>query len=433
MREAVAAKKPACLERLKKFYRDHRTGDATADLSMYISFALSVDGPPSFKPRFTPAQMPPDTVALQGLQELMVEFYEQAGMGDLWRAAQPAFDEVIARYHEATLQAIQDSNLYLRFPTSGAGGRRFQIYLDLLGAPNQVHTRSFADDYFVVVTPSQQLRVRDIRHAYLHYLLDPLAIRNVALLEGKKDVLDLAGASPLLNEAYKSDPALLTGMCMVKAVEARLDRAQGPAHVEQAVKEGFVLTAHFYEQLDVYEKQEQSFRLYCPEIIKSIDPVKEDKRLAQVQFSSERAVRKVRPAPPPPPALSPAGKAIEEAEALYRDKRFDDAGAGFRKVLEAQATKPERAKAYYGLARIALQKRDPGLAEQLFQQLLESDPEPFEKAWGHVYLARLAMATRDPDLEAARRQYQAALAVEGASEGARRAAETELAQLNSRQ
>ena len=41
----------------------------------------------------------------------------------------------------------------MRNPTSGYLGRRFQIYVDLLGAPNQVQMRSYADDYFVVVTP----------------------------------------------------------------------------------------------------------------------------------------------------------------------------------------------------------------------------------------------------------------------------------------
>ena len=50
---------------------------------------------------------------------------------------------------------------------------RFQIYIDLLGAPNQIQTRSYGSNYYVVVTPSAEPRIRDVRHAYLHYLLDP--------------------------------------------------------------------------------------------------------------------------------------------------------------------------------------------------------------------------------------------------------------------
>ena len=50
------------------------------------------------------------------------------------------------------------ANAYARNPTSGYLGHHFQIYIDLLGAPNQVQTRSYADDNFVVVTPSKELR-----------------------------------------------------------------------------------------------------------------------------------------------------------------------------------------------------------------------------------------------------------------------------------
>lgn len=433
VRQAIAAAKPPSLTKLKEFFAARRTGSATADLSQYISFALSVDGPPTFKPRYSAAQMPPDTLALAGFSELLATFHHEAGLADLWRQAQPAIDRLVEQYHGPVSQAILDSNIYLRFPTSGAGGRRFQVYLDVLGAPNQVHTRSLADDYFVVITPSVQPRIRDVRHAYLHYLLDPLAIRYAANLDSKKDVFDLAHGAPLLAEEYKNDPGLLAGMCMVKAVEARMDRSSGPAHVDQAMKEGFILTAYFYEALAGYEKQEQAFRLYVAELFKNIDPVKEDKRIAQVQFATQRTDRVVRPQAPQPAAPSPSAQQLERAETLYKQRQFEAANQEFRAVIQSQAPKPDQAKAYYGLARIALQQNNPDLALELFRKILESEPEPFERAWAHVYLARLAMAASDPDPETARKQYQAALSVEGASEGARKAAEVEMARLAAKQ
>lgn len=429
VKQAVLAKNPPSLSKIREFYGAHRTGSATADLGQYISYALSIDGPPIFKPRYSEAQMPPDTIALAGFSDLLQSFYQEAGIDELWRQAQPAIDRLAEQYHGPASQTILDANLYLRFPTSGAGGRRFQIYLDVLGPPNQVHTRSLGDEYFVVVTPSAQPRIRDIRHAYLHYLIDPLAIRYYGLLDTKKDVLDLAQGSPLLAEEYKNDAGLLAGMCMVKAVEARMDRSSGPAHVEQSMKEGYILTAYFYEALLQYEKQEQAFRLYVPEMFKGIDPVKEDKRIAQVQFATERAVRTVKSAPREAAPPSPVAAQLEKAEALYKQRQFDAAGEEFRRAAQSGAPKPEQAKAYYGLARIALQQNKPGVAEELFGKILESDPEPFERAWAYVYLARLAMAAGDPDPETAKRHYQAALSVEGASEGARKAAEAELARL----
>ena len=79
------------------------------------------------------------------------------------------------------------------------------------------------------------------------------------------------------------------------------------------------------------------------------------------------------------------------------------------------------ARAYYGLARIAVLKNDPELGERLFQKVLESSPDPWTMAWTHVYLGRLSDIAGNRD-EAAK-HYQTALAVEGGSAAARHAAE----------
>jgi tetratricopeptide (TPR) repeat protein len=216
-------------------------------------------------------------------------------------------------------------------------------------------------------------------------------------------------------------------MCLVKAVEARLDRSLGPPSVEQSMREGFILTAYFYEALGAYEKQEQALRLHLPAMIDAIDLAKEDKRIAQVEFASSRSTRVVRPAAPIQPALSDAEKAFDAAERLYTQRNLPAARQGYMKILEMAAPKPIQAKAWFGLARIAFIEKDPERAQQLFEKTLESEPEDFERAWAHVYLARLARLAQEPD--GARKQYQAALAVKGASDGAKKAAEQELSQL----
>lgn len=427
IRKILASRNLSSVKRLKNHFEARRQWNWNAELSQYISYALSVDGPPSFKPRYSPAQMPPDTLVLESMGPLLAEFWNEAALDDLWRAAQPAYEQAIAQYHGPVTEAILQANLYLRNPTSGISGRRFQIFVDLLGAPNQVHTRSFGDDYFVVVTPSVHPRISDIRHAYLHYLLDPLVLRYRKNLDPKRGLGDLSHASPILNEAYKEDFSLLTSMCLVKAVEARLDRSLGPAFVQRSMSEGFILTAYFYEALASYEKQEQALRLYLPAMIDAIDLAKEDKRIAQVEFASSSSARVVRPAAPPKPVLSDAEKLFESAEQLYTKRDLPAARQGYMKVLETAAPKPLHAKAWYGLARIAFLEKDPDRALQLFEKTLESDPEDFEKAWTYVYLARLARLAQEPDN--ARKQYQAALAVKGASDGAKKAAEQELSQL----
>lgn len=419
LRKAVESSPAPVIADLKIFFADHRQKDETAELSQYISYALSVTGPPDFAFKYRDVDLPPDVRALEGLGPLLARFSREAHLDDLWKNAQPAFDQALERYHQPVSRAILEANAYLRNPTAGYLGRSFQIYLDLLGAPNQVQTRSYANEYFVVVTPSADPRIADIRHAYLHYLLDPQATKYGIEILKKKSLEDYAQGAPALDLVFKSDFLLLTTESLIKAVEARLP---GKAEsVDDALREGYILTPFFAEQLTIYEKQPEAMRLFFPEMIKRIDPAKEDTRLANVKFAHAphvRAAKVERPTPAPP---SPTDQALDEADHLYSNKDYEHSKQTYLRVLEQSSEKSAHARAYYGLARIAVLQNDPELGERLFQKVLDSGPDPWVKAWTHVYLGRLSDIAGNRD-EAAK-HYQTALAVDGASAAARHAAE----------
>ena len=148
---------------------------------------LSCNGPPNFAvANMRDVDIPPDVTPMVSLSPLLAAFYKEAGVEDLWKRSQPAIDQYIARYHTPVAEAVLQVNAYLRQQTSGFKGRHFQIFIELLAGPNQIQTRSYANEYTVVVTPSPEPRIFDLRHAYLHYLLDPLATRNEEILERKK-------------------------------------------------------------------------------------------------------------------------------------------------------------------------------------------------------------------------------------------------------
>jgi tetratricopeptide (TPR) repeat protein len=421
VRQAVEASHAPVLADLKKFFADHHQSDSTAEVGQYISFALSIGDPPDFKFRYRDAELPPDIRKMEGFTPLLVRFYREANIGDLWNRVQPVFEETLERYHDQVSRAVLEVNAYLRNVTAGYLGRRFQIYLDLLGAPNQVQTRSYGDDYFVVVTPSAEPRIQDIRHAYLHYLLDPLATKYGDEILKKDSLIDYAQGAPALEAIYKSDFLLLTTESLIKAVEARLPGK--PETVDESLREGYILTPFFAEQLNAYEKQREAMRLFFPEMIKSMDVYREDKRLAKVEFDAHARVRaaKVVEAPHAVKEPSPGDKAVDEADRLYSSKDYDHAREAYLHVLELTSEKSAHAKAYYGLARIAVLKNDPEMGEKLFQKVLESSPDPWTAAWTHVYLGRLSDIAGNRD-EAAK-HYQTALAVEGGSAAARHAAE----------
>jgi len=428
VRDLIAARHLDSVEALKKFFAAHRQQNPTAELNQYISFALTLEGPPDFQSRMQPQEIPLDVRPLAGLDHLIAEFYREANVGILWEQSQAAYDEVIAAYHAPVSKALLEANAYVRNPTSGYRGRRFQIYIDLLGAPNQIQTRSYKDDYFVVVTPSPEPQVDQIRHAYLHYLLDPLALRYFEQINRLKGLADFAAPAPALDTAYKDDLVLFATECLIKAVESRLGRnaANRQALVDQALHEGFVLTPALADGLALYEKQEQSLRLYYIDLIGQIDLAREDKRLEKVKFSNQAAVKKAPPAPPPPaPVLTGAAKALEAAEDLYTKRDLERARQSYLNVLQAGET-TLHARAYYGLARIAALQKDPELAEKLFQKTLELSPDKDTESWAHLYLGRLADAAGNRGQ--AETNYRAVLAIDGAPASVKNAATKELAQ-----
>ena len=117
---------------------------------------------------------------------MLAAFYKEANIEDLWKRSQRAIDQYIERYHTPVSDAVLQVNVYLRQQTSGFRGRQFQIFIELQAAPNQVQTRSYGNEYTIVVTPSAEPRIFDVRHAYLHYLLDPLSTRYEEILDRKK-------------------------------------------------------------------------------------------------------------------------------------------------------------------------------------------------------------------------------------------------------
>jgi tetratricopeptide (TPR) repeat protein len=421
IRAELAKRQIPSLPALKDFFARHHKRTDTLELSQYISFALTAGGPPDFAIKMRDVEIPPDVSGMMELSSLLTAFYKEANIEDLWKRSQPSIDQYIERYHGPVSEAVLLVNALLRQQTSGVRGSRFQVLVELQAAPNQIQTRSYGTEYTVVISPSPEPRIFDVRHAYLHYSLEPLATRYQSILDRKKGVADHALRAQGLDDPFKEDFLLLTTESLIKAIEAKLDHK--PEWVQQALQEGYVLAPYFAEQLPVYEKQEQSMMLYYPQLVGAIDLVKEDARLSKVEFTKGPTARPaVKTAPaPPPPALTRAAKTLEEAEKLYKDNDLDKAKKRFLDVLQQTDERPVHAAAYYGLARTAAKKKDPETAERMFEKTLELEPEPWIKAWTLVYLGRLSMAAGDGPQ--AGKYFQQALAVDGASEEARRAAQ----------
>ncbi len=419
LRTQLATRNLDSVYELKRFFRDHALRDPKAELSRYISYSLLIDGPPDFGYRDPDMLRPPDVTSIEGLSPLLAAFYKEANMGDMWQRAQPFYDQQIEQYHELVSRAVLGVNAYTRNTTSGYLGRRFQIFVDLLGAPNQVQSRSYGDDYFVVVTPSAEPQTDRIRHGFVHYLIDPLGLKFAEDIKKKHALGDYAQGAGTLDEHYKTDFVDLATESLIKAVESRMDRK--PVLAEQAMKEGFVLAPALAEQLAIFEKQDQALRLYFPNLFAGLDFKREEERLAKVEFVSARGNRLVRAAQVvKPPELTGVAKTLDQAETAYRDRNLEQARQLYLHALEETTEQTAHAKAYYGLARVAVLQRDPETGDRLFRKALELQPDTETKSWSLLYLARLADSQGDRDQ--AVEHYKAALAIPDAPATVRQAA-----------
>ena len=387
VRAVLAKKNIPVVPQLRKFYEEHRiAGDSGADLGQYVSLALLLGPPPDFALSARQTDLPPDARKVVGLVPLLKNFYEQANLVAIWSKKQARYQAEIDRYSEPVRNSIELADAYLRFPSGAYLGRKYSIDLSLLGAPEQVQARIYGSNYYLVVTPSKQLKVAEIRHQYLHFLLDPLAVKYAAEIHQKAPLLRVAREAPNLGRDFKDDFSLLETECLIRAVELRMDKplkAAAEKSVQELTESGLILVPFFYSALAAYEQQEASMNVFYKDMVRGIDLDQEQKRLASVSFS---------PRPEPPnnaaqPALSEEERMLNQGDNYIYENRYSEAQGAFQAVLEK--FDPNNERALFGLAIVASNTRKPDTAEEYFSKVLERGRDVRLVTWSHIYLGRI--------------------------------------------
>ncbi len=87
--------------------------------------------------------------------------------------------------------------------------------------PAQTNARVYGADYVVVASPvNGTIHMREVRHAYLHYQIEPLLYARATTLDRLLPFLKTVKDAPL-DYTYRSDIVALVVECMIRAVEAR--------------------------------------------------------------------------------------------------------------------------------------------------------------------------------------------------------------------
>ncbi|HET9801755.1 MAG TPA: tetratricopeptide repeat protein [Candidatus Acidoferrum sp.] len=442
LRDRLQHQQGAAVEVLRNFYRQHELADPGAMLSRYIWFGL-VSGPaPDFKPTLRRDELPPEVIALEGFQEILAAYYKEQKIGELWRQVQPIYNAEIEKLHDPIADITFIATGYLREILEPTNPRTFTIVVEpLVGRITNV--RNFGDHYSLVLSGSEALPTDVVRHAFLHFLLDSLPLMYPHVVAAKRPVYDIAAKAPRLPAELKDDFSSYFAECLVRAVELKLKR-MSPGERESAMdiddQAGLVFVRPLFTALAKFEQSEPGIRLYFPDLVRSVDTPTELKRVATIKYAEPvhveastatetEVVARRRAAPTTIPNDTEAIAALTEGERRIAEKNPRAAEASFQRVL---AKYPDQPRALYGLGMVAVLERDGERAKQVFGRLTAGDHaatnDPMVLAWSHVYLARILDS--EGQLDRAKAEYQAALAVDGGPEPARQAATKGLASLD---
>jgi len=439
-------------DRVCLYIAQHRMTGTERDISQYISLSLYLTPPPEMETVVDLPEMPPDSTQVVELVPLLKDFVAAVDLHGIWLAVHHTYDEEAQSLHDPLSKMIVDTNLYLKIPASTYEGRRFIVVIEPMLSPRAVNARVYGSDYVVVVSPvNGQIRMSDVRHTYLHYVIEPLLYARSNAIDRAQPILKEVRDAPL-DFVYRSDAVALTIECLIKAIEARtmdtgvpafklppnIDRQDVPrveherqvyqqkvdairwAAVRHDMTQGFVLTQYFYEQMIQFEKDPAGLRDSIGEMVYSMDVDQQVHRARQIEFDKEAdedVLQRVKPR-----KLT----GLDLAEARLADGDIATASALAHQALavhsdDSLSSIAEGARANFILARAAALTGHPQDAMNGFEKTLGASKEPRILAWSHIYIGRMydLGCKRDEAVE----QYKQALAVRDGQQDTRLAAE----------
>jgi hypothetical protein len=436
-------------EKICTFIDQHRLSDNGSDLAQYISLALFVSAPPDLAPSGEGEEMPPDASGVENILPLLRSFAQYANLHVIWVQVRPQYDKQLVQLHDSLTKMINDTGIYLKTPAGTTPGRRFLVVVEPLLDPAQTNARVYGADYVVVASPvNGTIHMREVRHAYLHYQIEPLLYARASVLDRLQPFLKSVKDAPL-DFTYRSDIVALVVECMIRAVEARtmdtgvniykipadtrrsdLEAAthQHNASVEaaeavrrhavqQSMADGYVLTEYFYDAFAAFERQPQSFKESIGEMVYGMDVSQQLNHVKSITFNQQSSTDVVHRTP-----RELRGLDLAEMKLMKGDT--EGAGALAQQSVTDKSGDPARAN--FILARVAIMHRDVSVAQHDFEETIRLSKDPRMLAWSHIYLGRIYDIQDQRDQAVT--EYRAALTVRDGQADTRLAAEKGLKQ-----
>ena len=324
---------------------------------------------------------------------------------------------------------------YLREIVRSNSRRTFSVYVEPLAGDKTIF-RNLATSTRWSSGPVPIRRWTTFATPFCIFCSIRIAIRYRVQASRASPLLEIAARAPLLPVDLRDDFSAFFDECLVRAVELRLRRlspAELASAIDQAEGSGYVLVRPIYAGLSGFEKSEPAMGYYLPDLIKGIDVAAEQRRLRGVKFAEAAPAGAA-----PPERLPNGGEAgassnpldddLAEGQRQISARNGAAAAASFEQVL---ASHPDDERATYGLAVASALQGKPDQARELFAKVIAAAQNPLagpaahripsNLSWSHIYLGRMYDVEGKRDLAVL--EYRAALAVAGAPDSARTAAQ----------
>ena len=180
-----------------------------------MSLALYLQGPPHFLPKVKEDEMPPDAAPIAAFGAgCWRSSTTRLGCTESGSGIGANYAALVERYHVPLAKMVFDNDIYLKMQSGGYLGRTFDLPGIFLGDPSEANARNYGKRLLrgavSVAGPEfarAPLKMEEIRHAYLHYLLDPLAEKHFQRDQADRATLQSVKRAPL-EESFKSDISL---------------------------------------------------------------------------------------------------------------------------------------------------------------------------------------------------------------------------------
>lgn len=386
MKAAQSQEAQTALRNMCAFYEDHQQENASRTLSNYISLGLNLEDSPRLELRTKEANLPPDAIFVLGFLPLLQRFNQAANLNAIWQRHRPDYDQLGQRLHKPVNDTLLSTDLYLKRNLSGYIKHEFVVYAEPMAAPSEVNSRNFADDYYMVVSPSNSapIRLDLIRHTYLHYILDAKVLSRGTTLQRLSPLLDSVKGSPL-EDSYRFDMGLLLTESLIKAIEARqLGGLKGPAKPKEqlaweSTRQGFILTEYFYSKLVAFESDEVGFDQSYADWLHDINLDQQVKFASTVPFLKSSTPELVRKS-------QHREMLVDLAERALASGNFDGAQNYARQAIQNHE---DQGRALFVLARVAVAEGKLEEAQSYFERAASASSDLKIRGWSHVYLGRI--------------------------------------------